>query len=172
MRHNMQVRVLAAVIVGICLLATSDLSAQMRSSARSGRGGARDSYGASVAEDIMFEYDQETGSLIVITDEETNQHIQRIVESLDRPVPQVLIKVLFLEVTHGDALDLGVEGLFEYDSKSDDDKDIVETAFGLAAETQGGFFRIIEEDLEVTIRAIAEVAKLEVLLVFFIKHIL
>jgi general secretion pathway protein D len=163
MRHSMQVRVLAVVIVGVCLLATSDLSAQMRSSARSGMGGARDSYGASVAEDIMFEYDQETGSLIVITDEETNQHIQRIIESLDRPVPQVLIKVLFLEVTHGDDLDLGVEGLFEFKGNNADDRNIVEAAFGLAAETQGGFFRIIEEDLEVTIRAIAEVAKLEVL---------
>lgn len=123
--------------------------------------GAGGSYGTRLAEDVLIQTDPETGSLIIITDEETNAHISQIIQNLDRPIPQVLIKVLFLEVTHGDELDLGVEGSFEYDGKND--RDLIETIFGLASQTQGGFYRIIEEDLLVTIRAIAEVNKLEVL---------
>ncbi|HEQ60765.1 MAG TPA: hypothetical protein ENN74_04060 [Firmicutes bacterium] len=119
------------------------------------------SYGTRLAEDVLIQTDPETGSLIIITDEETNAHISQIIQNLDRPIPQVLIKVLFLEVTHGKGLDLGVEASFEYDGQND--RDLIETIFGLGAQTRGGFYRIIEEDLLVTIRAIAEVNKLEVL---------
>jgi len=163
MRCGKRMISLATILVGLCVLATSGASAQTVQSPGLGRSSARDAYGSGVAEDVVIEYDPETGSLIVITDEVTNEHIQKIVESLDRPVSQVLIKVLFLEVTHSKGLDLGVEGLLGYDSKNEDDRDFVETAFGVAGELQGGFFRIIEEDLEVTMRAIANVAKLEVL---------
>ncbi len=111
--------------------------------------------------EAVIQYDVETGSLIIITDEETNKHIERIVESLDKPVPQVLIKVLFLEVTHTDNLDLGVEGTFKYGSG--ENTDIISTLFGLADQTRGGFYHILEADLEITIRAIAEKSKTEVL---------
>ena len=37
------------------------------------------------------------------------EKIKKIIESLDQPVPQVLIKVLIAEITIGDTLDLGVE---------------------------------------------------------------
>ncbi len=164
MRQHTRITVLVMMCFGLGILATSDLSAQPSGRQTGpGPGSGRDPYGATVAEDVVFEFDPETGSLIVITDEETNAHIERVVKALDQPVPQVLIKVLFLEVTHSKGLDLGVEGLFGFDSKNADDRDIVETVFGVAAETSGGFYRIIEADLEVTIRAIAEVAELEVL---------
>ena len=45
-----------------------------------------------------------------MTDEETNLQIKEVIQSLDKPRPQVLIKVVFLEVTHNDGLDFGVEG--------------------------------------------------------------
>jgi type II secretory pathway component GspD/PulD (secretin) len=73
---------------------------------------SRGSYGSGLAEDVLIQTDPETGSLIIITDEETNRHIGEIIKSLDRPIPQVLIKVLFLEVTHGKGLDLGVEASY------------------------------------------------------------
>ena len=38
--------------------------------------------------------------------------------SLDRPKPQVLIKVVFLEVTHSDDLDFGVEGSYSHNPSS------------------------------------------------------
>lgn len=122
---------------------------------------SRSSYGSGLAENVLIQTDPETGSLIVITDEETNRHIGEIIKSLDRPIPQVLIKVLFLEVTHGKGLDLGVEA--SYTVNESENRDIIETIFGVASQTQGGFYRVIEEDLLATIRAVADVNKLEVL---------
>src|SRR6266478_2761894 len=51
-------------------------------------------------------------SLIVIADEETTRQIFQVVSNLDRPKPQVLIKVVFLEVTRNDNSDIGLEGTF------------------------------------------------------------
>ena len=53
--------------------------------------------------------DPETRRLIVITDEETAPFVSQVITNLDRPKPQVLIKVVFLEVTYRNSLDLGVE---------------------------------------------------------------
>ncbi len=111
--------------------------------------------------DAIIQYDPGTGQLIVITDDETNLNIAKVVRSLDTPVPQVLIKVLFLEITHSDDLDVGVEGLFQFNGA--DDPNQVDTAFGVGAQALGGFTRIIENDLNITLRALAEVGKLEVL---------
>jgi general secretion pathway protein D len=54
----------------------------------------------------------DSGNLVVIGDDATIEQIQKVVANLDRPRPQVLIKVVFLEVQHNNALDLGVEGTF------------------------------------------------------------
>ena len=118
------------------------------------------SYGSGISEDVIIQTDPETGSLIVIADEETNKYIGEIIKKLDKPIPQVLIKVVFLEVTHTDGLDLGLEGMFEH---QDDNADVIETIFGLASETQGGFYRVLEDDFSITLRALANVGKLEVL---------
>ena len=149
------------IILAILLMVSSHSMISAQGPAPAGQRSPGGSYGTGLAEDVLIQTDPETGSLIIITDEETNQHIEAIIKNLDRPIPQVLIKVLFLEVTHGKGLDLGVEGSFEYDGKND--RDMIETLFGLAAQTEGGFYRIIEEDLLATVRAIAEVNKLEVL---------
>ncbi|MFH1740723.1 MAG: hypothetical protein ABIH23_17075, partial [bacterium] len=111
--------------------------------------------------EAIIETDPDTGSLIIIADEETNERIKQIVENLDRPMPQVLIKVVFLEVTHRDDLDYGVDALFDHGKNNTGN--IMETAFGVGAKTNGGFYRIIDNDLDVTMRAIAEVGKTEVL---------
>lgn len=111
--------------------------------------------------DAIIQYDPDTGQIIVITDDETNRNIETVINSLDIPVPQVLIKVLFLEITHSDDLDLGVEGFFQFNGAGDPNQ--VDTAFGIAGQTFGGFARIIENDLNITLRALSEVGKLEVL---------
>lgn len=56
--------------------------------------------------------DPETGRIIVITDEETSSHISQVISNLDIPKPQVLIKVVFLEVTYNNSSDIGIEGGF------------------------------------------------------------
>ncbi|HOE95011.1 MAG TPA: hypothetical protein PLS90_00110 [Candidatus Sumerlaeota bacterium] len=122
----------------------------------------RDTLGTELADDVIVQYDPETDSIIVITDQATHQQIQQVIETLDRPVPQVLIKVLFLEVTHSNDLDLGVEAAY-IDNDENDAADSVMTDFGVDAAALGGFYRILDEDLRVTMRALASVGKLEVL---------
>ena len=119
--------------------------------------------------DALIQYDSETGSLIVVTDVKTNEQIRQVVEALDRPVPQVLIKVLFLEVTHTNDLDFGVEGVSHHSSTKGPfydphvDMQTIQTIFGVSSQTTGGFYHLVEKDLDATLRALAEVTKLEVL---------
>ena len=54
--------------------------------------------------------DPDTHNLILNADEETTKAMMQIIKSMDHPQPQVLIKVVFLEVTHNNSLDFGLEG--------------------------------------------------------------
>jgi general secretion pathway protein D len=69
--------------------------------------------------DAVISIDPETRSLIVIADDETSQYISQVVSNLDRPKPQVLIKVVFLEVTRNDSVDIGIEGSWGKDIGND-----------------------------------------------------
>ena len=40
------------------------------------------------------------------------EQVKAIIKTLDRPIPQVLIRVLIAEVTHDDTVDLGAEFSF------------------------------------------------------------
>lgn len=115
--------------------------------------------------DAIIQYDPETDSIIVITDEATNQQIMRVIETLDQPAPQVLIKVLFLEVTHTNDLNLGAEASLGWNQNADGTfADSIGTDFGVAdAVGGGGFYRILDQDLQVTLRALARVGKTNVL---------
>jgi general secretion pathway protein D len=48
--------------------------------------------------------------VVTIADEETSKAISLVISNLDRPKPQVLINVVFLEVTYNNASDIGIEG--------------------------------------------------------------
>lgn len=168
MKRNTYWNTYLCAVIAITLMAATGLQAQQRggssnqsSGSSSGSGATGDSYTAGRVWDALIEVDPESGSVVIIADDETNEHIKKIIESLDRPVPQVLIKVLFLEVTHRDDLDLGVQASVHTDGE--DDGNLFQSAFGLAAETTGGFYRLIEDDIDLTMRAIAEVGKMEVL---------
>lgn len=128
--------------------------------------------------------DPETRQLIVITDEETSHQIGQVITNLDRPKPQVLIKVVFVEVTHGDGSDIGVEGGF-----TGTDKGITgngANVFGLSGLNQiatniqynslgqpvqsflptppgAGLYQILGQDYQVTLRAIAQSGKAKIL---------
>ena len=60
--------------------------------------------------DAYYSIDPETRRVVTIADEDTSKYISQVLSNLDRPKPQVLIKVVFLEVTRNDALDFGIEG--------------------------------------------------------------
>ena len=107
--------------------------------------------------------DPETRRLIIITDDETSQYISQVITNLDRPKPQVLIKVVFLEVTHRNNTDIGIEGSFTRDMV------LLNQDFGMAAQGTApvppgaGLYQVLGSDFTATLRAIAEAGKTEVL---------
>ncbi len=128
-----------------------------------GQNGQRQYFSNTMLGDALIEIDPETRSLIIITDEETNTHIDQVIQQLDRPKPQVLIKVVFVEVTHRDDLDVGIEGSVNYTQNGGSAATVIETLFGSATQTQGGFYRLLDNDFSITARAMAEAGNFEVL---------
>ncbi len=124
-----------------------------------GTAGQRDYFPQGMVGEAYIESDFDSRSIIVVADEETNQHIKTIIQNLDRPVPQVLIKVVFVEVTHRLDSDIGTEFNLNYEGGDQQTGSV----FGLDAQQFGGFYRILERDLQVTVNAIEEVGRLEVL---------
>ena len=64
--------------------------------------------------DALIQIDPETRSLIIVADEDTQKEITQVIKDLDRPKPQVLIKVLFAQVTLDNSTDFGVEGGYAF----------------------------------------------------------
>lgn len=114
----------------LCLCASIGAHAQVRSSAGfggGGLGGGRSSsmggFGGGGGSGAGNQYnpngsvgsatisvDSDTRNITVIADEETMKAVGEVIKTLDKPRPQVLIKVVFLELSHTDASDVGVEG--------------------------------------------------------------
>jgi general secretion pathway protein D len=88
--------------------------------------------------------------------------IKPIIDQLDRRLGQVLIKVLFAEITHSDDLDLGME-FSVLNLRSDGDSTLFSTDFGVAAKSGGLVVKGVEGDLTATLRALQEVGKLNIL---------
>lgn len=133
--------------------------------------------------------DPETGRIIVITDEETSEHISQVISNLDIPKPQVLIKVVFLEVTYNNGYDIGIEGGFANKTVGKGDgqgtvsganifggsalnsiaTNLQVNSLGLPVSAIGttppgaGLYQILGTDYEATLRAIATAGKTEVL---------
>ena len=70
-----------------------------------------------VGQAVQISVDPNTHLITVIADEETARQIQKVLAQLDAPVPQVLIRVIFLEVQDSKALDLGFQGNYNGSSK-------------------------------------------------------
>jgi type II secretory pathway component GspD/PulD (secretin) len=89
-----------------------------RSAGNGARGNTGSSAGASgrtypnngTIGDAYFSIDPETRRVVYIADEATARYISQVLTNLDRPKPQVLIKVVFVQVTHNNASDIGIEG--------------------------------------------------------------
>jgi general secretion pathway protein D len=60
----------------------------------------------------VISVDPVTHNIMVIADKETSEQIRKVVESLDAPEPQVLIKVVFLEVSDNKSSAIGVQGTY------------------------------------------------------------
>jgi general secretion pathway protein D len=77
-----------------------------------GTAGATSYNAAGAVGNATISMDPDTHNLTIIADSNTTAYISEVVSNLDRPQPQVLIKVVFLEVMHNDSLDLGIEGSY------------------------------------------------------------
>ena len=201
-------------ILGLCLGLAFPAGAQTRGGGRGGGGfggggfggggfggGTRSSTGAGTASrqypnnttigDAYFSIDPETRRVVFIADPATAQYISQVLTNLDRPKPQVLIKVLFLEVTLNNASDIGIEGGFSRRNMNGNVTDATAAqgfgmsplssilggtnvnAFGqpisgfqpVSPMTQpgAGLYQILGQDYRVTLRAIAQSGKSRVL---------
>jgi type II secretion system protein D len=133
--------------------------------------------------DVYFTIDPDTHNVVVIGDEETLKNVGSVITNLDRPQPQVLIKVVFLEVTHADGLDLGFEGGVNKNISGGISGSGV-NGFGLSGlssattnfnsygipfqsfaptATGAGIYQVLGSDFQATLRAIATAGKTEVL---------
>src|SRR5581483_9175339 len=66
----------------------------------SGSNGVRQYQNTTMVGDAMITSDVDTRRIIIVTDDETNDNIKKVIAGLDAPKPQVLINVVFLQVTH------------------------------------------------------------------------
>jgi general secretion pathway protein D len=167
---------MALTTLGFCLGVVVEANAQGFGGFGGGFGGNRSSRGSSTRSyqnnseigDAVITYDPETRRIVVIADEDTSQYVSQVITNLDRPKPQVLIKVVFLEVTYRKASDIGVEGT--YGPKPLDNNGnsaLLAQRFsgmdGLGSSTVQGLYTFVGSDYTATLRAIAEAGKLEVL---------
>lgn len=151
-----------------------------RGGGQGGRGGAQGGLGAgttgtrsypntTMVGDAMITSDPDSRQLIIVTDDLTFENIKEVVARLDKPKPQVLINVVFLQVTHDNTLDLGVEATYrDHVAIKTNPEGIATTRFGVAARLanptiQGAFYELIGRDVNATIHALSGVTKTEIL---------
>jgi general secretion pathway protein D len=140
--------------------------------------------------DAYFSIDPETRRIVTIADEQTSLAISQVLSNLDRPKPQVLIKVVFLEVTHNNSSDLGVEGSFSRNIGNSylsggivtnfsmgSSNNLISTlapatksttmggssAFGFPTSGAAGLYQILGQDYQVTLHAIASAGNAKIL---------
>ncbi len=144
--------------------------------------------GNSEVGDAVISIDPETRSLIVIADDRTREYISQVVSNLDRPKPQVLIKVVFMEISHNNSFDFGIEGGWGK-GIGNSMTGAVANAFGASAINNAisgtnavplnmfgqpttafqpmppgaGLYQLFAADYQVTLRAIAQAGKAKVL---------
>lgn len=153
--------------------------------ARTGSTSTRQYNSAGTVGSAVVSVDPETRQVIVITDAETYTNISQVISNLDQPKPQVLIKVVFLEVTYNNGHDIGIEGGFTKGAGADRvvsgansfgasgvasaATNLQFNSFGIPTTSFGttppgaGVYQILTTDYQATLRAIATAGKTEVL---------
>jgi general secretion pathway protein D len=109
--------------------------------------------------------DIDTNSLLVTTATRYQTQVRAILSELDRPVPQVLIKVLVAEVSHDDTADWGVD-FSVLNRRANGKGETGSTILGNAASANanGGLVvSMLETNVNATLHALATAGKLDVL---------
>jgi len=105
--------------------------------------------------------DEDTNSLLVRTATKNFERVKEILELLDRPTRQVLIKILIAEVTHDKSLDLGTE--FSILNLATTATGTFNVGYGSERQSGGLVTVTVDADLLATIRALQTVGRLDVL---------
>lgn len=106
--------------------------------------------------------DPDTNSLLVTTASKYQAQVKKIIEDLDRPVPQVLIKVLVAEVTHDNSADLGMD-FSVLNQRASGKGQTLQSNFGNTGVTPGVLVTVVESNITATLHLLAEQDKLDVL---------
>jgi general secretion pathway protein D len=106
--------------------------------------------------------DPDTNSLLVRTSPKNYERVKEILNELDRPVAQVLIKVLVAEVTHDKDIDVGAQ-FSVLNLRAGGNGQQAGTNFGIPTNGRGLVVQILEQDFTATIRALETTGKLDVL---------
>jgi general secretion pathway protein D len=118
---------------------------------------------ASIQDQVNVIADPDTNSLLVRTNPKNYDQVKAILDELDRPVAQVLIKVLIAEVTHDRNSDIGAE-FSVLNLRPNGRGSAVGTDFNVApANPSGMIVSMLEENVAVTLRALETDGKLDVL---------
>ncbi|MBU6399859.1 MAG: hypothetical protein KGS61_06035 [Verrucomicrobia bacterium] len=139
--------------------------------------------------DAYFSIDPESRRVLYIADEDTAKYVSQVLTNLDKPKPQVLIKVVFLLLTYNNASDIGVEGGWAKNIGSTTSANAA-NVFGLGGlasaatnlgfnslgqpvssfqpvtpitATGAGLYQVLGQDFQATLRAIAQAGKVSVL---------
>lgn len=116
-----------------------------------------------LSEDTYLEADTDTNSLLILTSSRNYELLKPIIDELDKPVGQVLIKVLFAEITHSDDVDLGTEFSI-WNLRGAGDSNNLEFSTRFPPTLTGGLTAtVLDRTLDVTIRALQETGKLNIL---------
>lgn len=114
--------------------------------------------------------DTDTNSLLIRTAPANYERVKMVLDEMDKPVRQVLIKVLIAEVTHTNGADVGVE-LSALNLRPDGVNSAGTTPlgqlggsnFGIPVNGTGLVVQLLESNFEATIRALETNGKLDVL---------
>ena len=131
-----------------------------------GGGTALSSAAQSAANDLAGQVtiiaDPDTNTLLVRTAPKNYDQVKIVLDEIDRPTQQVLIKVLIAEVTHSNTQDIGAE-LSVLNLRASGNGQRAGTNFGIANLSSGLVVQFLETDFTATIRALEQQGKLDVL---------
>lgn len=118
--------------------------------------------GDDLSDETYFEADADTNSLLIMTSSKNYEKIKPILDELDKPIGQVLIKVLFAEITHNDDIDLGME-FSAWNLRGIGDERNVELGTTFGQPLSGFSATVFDQDVEVAVHALQETGKLNIL---------
>ena len=108
---------------------------------------------------VFIVADNDSNSLMVLTPSKNFDRVKAVIAELDKPVRQVIIKVLIAEVTHDKTHDVGMDSSVLTNGAL---KNVL-TNFGVASQTTGAIAKVVTGDVTIALRALETEGKLEVL---------